>query len=84
MKIKKCLSMVTKASLGILALGFMAGCVYDPYPAGYYSSGPNYNYRCYNYPYAHCYYSSQYYYYGNTYRASPYYGNYYGGYSYVY
>lgn len=54
-----------KTALSLLAVGLLAGCVYTPYPSGYYyptysSTYPTYT-RCYNYnsyPYTRCYYSS--------------------------
>lgn len=64
MKINKYLSMITKASLGLIALGLLGGCVYSPYPSSgyYYTASPRY-YSCSSYyPYRSCYYSSQYYY----------------------
>lgn len=77
MKTKQLISQVAKGTIGLLAAGLLAGCVYSTYPSGYYySSGyyykpyPTYYYSC--YPYGSCY--SRYYY-----SAYPsYYPGYYG------
>jgi hypothetical protein len=59
MKIKKYLSTLSFAVLGMAALGFVAGCVYAP-PPGYYYSSPRYYYTSCSYPYGSCYYSGYY------------------------
>lgn len=81
MKIKKYWFKIASAFVGVLALGLLAGCVYDPYPGGYYTGSAYYSYaRCGGYPYySHCYSSSQYGYYGTSaryYYPSSYYYSY--------